>query len=85
MMEIYRTIFDRIEKVELVKETAKRVVYKDDKGNEYREAKETSYTSIHKSFIDAKNYLISKHSKLVDKAEKRLKHEEDKLDAIQLL
>lgn len=88
MYQTGNTFFeDLIIKVKVVKETDKFVtILRDNKHNdkpyEQREAKFSSWHQFHKTFEDAKNYLIEKSERKIKNIEEDLKREQEFLEKI---
>lgn len=80
---IYRTNFlNEIKRFKLVKETEKQAVFINDNGREVREAKRQHYSALHKTFQDAKNYLIEKQTKKINDLSSALERESERLEQI---
>jgi hypothetical protein len=82
----YRLSIVRIEKFEVVKETAKTVWFLDGNGIEFAERKETDNISWHKSISDCFDFARSKQQLKIERMKNHL-HKEiqhiDKLNEIQ--
>ena len=78
----YRAIWEQIEKFEIVKETPKQVVFKNVRGGEDRELKNTSYYSWHDTFAEAKQALINERQSKVDSLKRQLKNAEEKVNIV---
>ena len=79
----YRTCFDRIEAIDIVRETEKMVVIPK-KGNciERREAKRSDYQNWHDTFADAKAFLIVQAEKKVKSTQIALERAQSTLNRV---
>lgn len=78
----YRARFEEITKHEIVKETAKQVVYKTERGHERREAKETDWYIWKDSFDEAKQALLDRKQEAVDKHTRFLNQAIEQLEKV---
>lgn len=77
----YRVQGTKIEKLEVVKETEKQIVYKFN-NHEYRQAKTSSYQMWFCDFDSAKLYLIDKHERMVESAKRSLESKTKDLQTV---
>jgi hypothetical protein len=77
-MKKYRTQFDEIKEIEVLRETEKQVVLM----NGLRESKTTEWQSWHDSFEDAKKHLIDAAQKDIDSISVRLYYAKERLEKI---
>jgi len=68
----YRTIFGKISKEEIIRETPKMVVFLNRAGREIKEAKRTEFQNWFDSWADAKQFLVAERETAVMDAEKAL-------------
>jgi len=78
----YRAIWERIEKLEVIKETPKQVVFINVRGGQDRELKKTSYFSWHDTFEEAKQALIDEKQFKIDTLKRQLENANDKLNIV---
>ncbi len=80
---------DRIEPVEVIRETAHLVVLKDSftGGRAQRSVhhEDSSWESFHKTFTDAKNHLIEVTKNRIDHLDEQLKGERNRLTKLEAL
>ena len=78
----YKAVFEKVKKVEIVRETEKSVFLPYWNGAERREAKKTDWYSYHDTAEDAIHAVIKRAESEVEKAEKELTSKIGKLEAI---
>ena len=80
-MKKYRTQFDEIKEIEVLRETEKQIVLM----SGLRESKTTEWQSWHDSFEDAKQHLIDAAQKDIDSINTRLNFAKERLEKINSL
>jgi len=78
----YRAMWERIEKLEVIKETPKQVVFINEHGLQDRALKKTSYFSWHDTFEEAKQALIDEKQFNIDKLKRQLENVNDRLNIV---
>ena len=76
---MYKTWGTDIEEVEVSRTTKKCVFIINDRGGEYRYDKVTNYSSYFETEDEARQHIISKVKEEVERAERRLKQSQEKL------
>lgn len=72
-MHKYRANYrDKIEKLEVVKETSKQIFFINARGHEERERKTSDWHSWADTFSEAKQNLINKHKSKIDEYKKNI-------------
>lgn len=75
----------KIEEFEIIKETEKQIVYKDQFGRESREGEISGYSSWHDTKEDAINYLIHKKQVEIDNCVSRIEYYKTEIEKIKKL
>lgn len=75
----------KIEAVEIVKETAKQVTFKTERGGERREAKRSEWQNWHDSFEKAKQFLLTRTEKSIQCLQQRVEDYKVELEKIRAL
>ena len=78
----YRANYNSIKEFEIIKETEKQVVYKNERGAENREAKISDWCSWHNTFEEAREYIIQKEMKSIEQLLSRIKYHNEVIDKI---
>lgn len=83
----YRTggYLKKIEVIEIVKETAKQVTFKTERGGERREAKRSEWKNWHDSFEEAKQFLLTKAENDLQALQQRVEDYKVELEKIKAL
>lgn len=88
-MEMYRLRYDgKIEKIEIIKRTAKTVLYKRKEcyGEfEERELLKTLYSSWHDTFEDARQFFIKNSNGIIDELLKKIDYHKERIKKIETL
>lgn len=76
---------DRIEEIEIVKETDKQVIFINSNGRENREAKNSNWATWHNSKEEAKQYLISEQENKIEEKLRQIKSCKELIEKIKSL
>jgi len=81
-MEKFRVYGTEIQKLKVIKETEKQIVYISLHGSEFREAKVSQWAVWFNNFEEAKEYLINKFTLLVKNKEDALTITKENLEKV---
>jgi hypothetical protein len=86
-MKKYKTTFlnAAIEEVEVVRETAKQVVFARPRGIDYREAKRSECKNYFDTWSDAHNYLVAGCEKRINTIQRQLSSELKRLGDVEAM
>jgi len=75
----YRTQWEKIEAIEVARETKTQIVTLRKDGGEDRESKRAGWRNWHDSWEDAHNFLLSVYGKKIQELQRRIDDENEKL------